>query len=142
MKYFLIILTVLPLFVAAQDCHPKKEIDPFSQQPRLSTGFIKLGSRVSVSMVADDKEIKLLFSTGEGSCFDDQSTAVISFDSSKTKSTQRNASAMNCDGIFTIVFRNGATTPTALQKVTLQKISSIILTDNTKKKIEIFLKEP
>ena len=48
---------------------------------------------------------------------------------------------MNCDGIFTIIFRNAATTPSALQKMTLQKISSIILTDNTKKKIEISLKE-
>jgi hypothetical protein len=135
---------MVPFWASAQDCKLRKEIDPFSQQPKLSTGFINLsssGSRVTLNMVADSKEIKLLFSLGEGSCFDDQSTASISFDSTRTKSSQRNASAMNCDGIFTIIFRNAATTPSALQKMTLQKISSIVLTDNTKKKMEITLKE-
>lgn len=48
---------------------------------------------------------------------------------------------MNCDGILTVVFRNAATTPTALQKMTQQKVTSIIFTDNTKKKIEVTLKD-
>jgi hypothetical protein len=48
---------------------------------------------------------------------------------------------MNCDGIFTIVFRNSTTTPSVLQKMTQQKLTSIVLTDNNKKKIDINLKD-
>lgn len=144
MKQLLILLIALPFFASAQDCQLKKEIDPFSQQPMLSTGFMKFASlngRAAVNIVADSKEVKLLFSLGEGSCFDDQSTAAFTFDGSRTKSTQRNATAMNCDGIFTIVFRNTAMTPSALQKMTQQKVTFIVLTDNTKKRLEINLKD-
>ena len=143
MKRLLFILLTLPSIVFAQDCGLKKEVDPFTQQPKLSTGFMKFaatGNRFSLNLVADGKEIKFLFSLGEG-CFDDQSTAVFSFDSTRTKSTQRNGSSMNCEGIFTVVFRNGTTTPSALQKMTLHKITAITITDNTKKKIEITLKD-
>lgn len=144
MKHFLFLLFVLPFFASAQDCQLKKETDQFSRQPMLSTGFMKFSSAagsVALNMVGDGKEIKLLFSLGEGTCVDDQSTAVFSFDGSKTKNTQKNASSMNCDGIFTIVFRNSSFTPAALQKLTQQKVSGIILTDNSKKKIEINLTE-
>lgn len=144
MKYFLVLLLTVPSIAFAQNCELKKETDKFTQQPKLSTGFIKFagsGSRYSLNMVADGKEIKLLFSFGEGVCFDDQSTAVFLFDSSRTKSTQRNASSMNCEGIFTLVFRNSSVTPSALQKMTLAKISSVVITDNTKKKIQITLKD-
>jgi hypothetical protein len=144
MKYILVFLLTFPCIAFAQNCGLKKEIDQFSQQPKLSTGFIKFSgtaNRISVNMVADSKEIKLLFSMGEGSCFDDQSTASFSFDGSRTKSTQRNASSMNCEGIFTVVFRNASTTPSVLQKMTLQKLTSIVITDNTRKKIEINLKD-
>jgi hypothetical protein len=145
MKQLVLLFLTLPFFTSAQDCKLKKETDPFSQQPKLSTGFIRLPStagQASLNLVADAKEIRLLFSMGEGKCFDDQSTATISFDSTRSKSSQRNATSMNCEGIFTVVFRNAATTPAALQKMTLQAVSSIVLIDNTKKKIEIFLKEP
>jgi len=144
MKFLLFFVCLLPLFVVAQDCELKKEKDPFTQQPQLSTGFLRLsswGGRFSMNMVADAKEVKLLFSLGEGNCFDDESTAAFTFDGTRTKSTQKNATAMNCDGIFTIVFRNSNTTPTVLQKLTQQKLTSIVLTDNNKKKIEISLKE-
>jgi hypothetical protein len=144
MKNLLFLLFAFPFLASAQDCQLKKEIDKFSQQPIISTGFIKFasaGGHVSLNMVADNKEVKLLFSLGEGSCFDDQSTAAFSFDGSRSKSNQRNASAMNCDGILTVVFRNAATTPTALQKMTQQKVASIVFTDNTKKKIEVNLKD-
>lgn len=144
MKYLLFLAFLLPLFVTAQDCELKKEKDPFTQQPQMSTGFLRLsswGGRFSMNMVADAKEVKLLFSLGEGNCFDDESTAAFTFDGTRTKSTQKNGTAMNCDGIFTIVFRNSNTTPTVLQKLTQQKLTSIVLTDNNKKKIEISLKE-
>jgi hypothetical protein len=144
MKRPLILFILLPFLAPAQDCKLKKEIDRFSQQPKLSTGFMNLSSTngpVSLNIEADSKEVKLLFSLGDGNCFDDKSTATFSFDSTRTKSNQKNATAMNCDGIFTIVFRNALPTPSALQKLTLQTISSIALTDNTKKKIEINLKD-
>jgi hypothetical protein len=144
MKRLLLLFIALPFLAPAQDCKLKKEIDRFSQQPKLSTGFMNLSSTsgsVSLNIEADSKEVKLLFSLGDGNCFDDMSTATFSFDSTRSKSSQKNATAMNCDGIFTIVFRNVLTTPSALQKITLHTISSITLTDNTKKKIEVNLKE-
>jgi hypothetical protein len=144
MKWILFIAFLLPLFVSAQNCELKKEKDPFTQQPQLSTGFLRLsswGGRFSLNMVADAREVKLLFSLGEGNCFDDESSAAFTFDGTRTKSTQKNATAMNCDGIFTIVFRNSTSTPSVLQKLTQQKITSIVLTDSNKKKIEISLKD-
>jgi hypothetical protein len=144
MKWILFIAFLLPLFVSAQNCELKKERDPFTQQPQLSTGFLRLsswGGRFSLNMVADAREVKLLFSLGEGNCFDDESSAAFTFDGTRTKSTQKNATAMNCDGIFTIVFRNSTSTPSVLQKLTQQKITSIVLTDSNKKKIEISLKD-
>ncbi len=144
MKQLLFVLLTFPSLVFAQDCGLKKETDQFTQQPLLSTGFIKFaggGGRYALNLVADAKEVRLLFSFGDGVCFDDQSTAAFSFDSSRSKSTQRNASSMNCDGIFTIVFRNAAITPGTLQKLTAQKISSLVFTDNTQKKIQITLRE-
>lgn len=144
MKHLLVLFLTLPCIAFAQNCELKKEIDPFSRQPKLTTGFIKFsstGNRVSLDLVADSKEIKLLFSLGEGSCFDDQSTAAFVFEGSKTKSTQRNGSSMNCEGIFTTIFRNATVTPSVLQKLTQKKVTSISITDNTGKKIEINLKE-
>jgi hypothetical protein len=144
MKWILFIAFLLPLFVSAQNCELKKERDPFTQQPQLSTGFLRLsswGGRFSLNMVADAREVKLLFSLGEGNCFDDESSAAFTFDGTRTKSTQKNATAMNCDGIFTIVFRNSTSTPSILQKLTQQKLTSIVLTDSNKKKIEISLKD-
>jgi hypothetical protein len=144
MKSLLLLVFLVPLFLSAQNCELKKEKDPFTQQPQLSTGFIRFsawGGRFSLNMVADAKEVKLLFSLGEGNCFDDESSATLTFDGTRTKSTQRNATAMNCDGIFTIVFRNSTTTPSVLQKMTQQNLTSIVLTDNNKKKIDITLKD-
>jgi hypothetical protein len=144
MKSLLLLVFLVPLFLSAQNCELKKEKDPFTQQPQLSTGFIRFsawGGRFSLNMVADAKEVKLLFSLGEGNCFDDESSAALTFDGTRTKSTQRNATAMNCDGIFTIVFRNSTTTPSVLQKMTQQNLTSIFLTDNNKKKIDITLKD-
>lgn len=144
MKYLFVLLFAIPFLSDAQECNLKKEKDSFTQQPMLSTGFMKFAStasRVSLNMVADSKEIKLLFSMGDGGCYDNQSTIAITFDGSKTKSTQKNATAMNCDGIVTIVFRNGTTTPGVLNKIATKTITSFIITDNTKKKFEFTLKE-
>jgi hypothetical protein len=145
MKQLISFLLLLPVLSFAQDCKIKKEKDQFSQEPKVTTGFMKLstskGAPVSVSIEADAKEIKLLFSLGESQCFDDQSTASVSWDSTRSKTSLRNATAMNCDGIFSVVFRNSTATPAGLEKFSKQKVSSIILINNRKEKVEITLNE-
>ena len=143
MKQLLLLAFLMPLFTAAQDCKLKKEKDSFSQQPKLSTGFMPLsmqGGKARVNLEADSREIRMLFSI-PGKCFDDASTAAFSFDSTRTKSNQKNSSAMNCEGMFTIVFRNGTTTPYALDKMGKQRVASIIFTGSNKEKTEIVLTE-
>jgi hypothetical protein len=145
MKRIALAFVTISLSVAAlaQDCSIKRKVDPFSKETRLSSGFIPLTfdkGTLSLTIEADSKEIRFLFSLKDGSCFDDQSMAQISFDGSKTKSSQHNGSSMNCDGIFTIIYRNSTTTPSALEKMTKQQISSIQLVGTSKEKIDISLK--
>jgi hypothetical protein len=135
MKQIFIALLLLPLAVRAQDCTLKKETDQFSQEPKLSTGFIPVNAgldRVLITVDADGKEIVLLFSlksTADSRCFDDASTAVVIFEGG-TKLNLRNSGAMNCEGIFQLSFKNVTTTPSALQRFTTKKITSINLTGN------------
>lgn len=137
---FLILFFLFPLAVSAQDCKLKTEIDKFSQQKRLSTPFLKLSSVPgSLTLVADNKEIRILFNLGSGVCFDEQATAIFSFDSTRTKSNQKNTTSMNCDGMLTITFRNGTTTPTVLQRMTTHNIASITIINSAKEKTEIVL---
>jgi len=141
MKRIALFLMVCPFFAAAQECKLKSEKDPFSQQPKLSTGFMPLsmeGGRARVNIEADGKEIRMLFVI-PGRCFDDASTATFSFDSTRSKSNQKNSSAMNCEGMFTIVFRNGSTTPYALDKIGKQQVTSIVFTGSNKEKVEVVL---
>lgn len=144
MKIRFALLFSFPLMAFGQNCSLKKEKDPFTQQPRMATGFMKLSagrSPVQLNLVADAKEVKLLFALGEGRCFDDQATAMFTFDSTRTKSTQRNTTAMNCDGIFSLVFRNAVTTPAALQKMATNKVAQIVIVNAAKEKWEINLTE-
>ena len=48
---------------------------------------------------------------------------------------------MNCEGLFTITFRNVATTPTTLKNLAVKKVLSIKLTGNNKDVTEIILKD-
>ncbi|MEI6947606.1 hypothetical protein V9K67_10465 [Paraflavisolibacter sp. H34] len=138
MKQLFIALICLPLASLAQDCPLKKEVDKFSQEPRLSTGFMSFnegGHATLLSLDADAKEINLLFSlkrTGESPCFDEESTAVITYEGKASKSTFRNSGAMNCNGIFQVTFKNVPTTPSILQRLATQKITSITLTGTPK----------
>ncbi|MES2882354.1 MAG: hypothetical protein V4676_09420 [Bacteroidota bacterium] len=144
MKTIFFSLFLLPAILFAQECKVKKETDGFTRQPKISTGFMKLSSTagiVSLNMVADAKEVRLLFSMGEGACFDEEATAAFSFDGTRTKSTQKNTSVMNCDGIFTIIFRNSTSTPMVLNKLATQKLTSIVIVADPKQKTEIVLKD-
>jgi hypothetical protein len=131
MKRLLAFLLLIPAFSFAQDCNLKKTKDQFSQEPKLSTGFVPF-SAVSLSIDADAKEIDFLFSMAnksEEKCFDDASTISFVYDG-KQKANFRNTGTMNCQGLFHVTFKNLATTPSPLQKLSGKKVTSIMLIGN------------
>jgi len=133
MKRFFCIILLLPLLSFAQDCKLKKTKDQFSQEPKLSTGFVPF-SATTLSIDADSKEIDFLFSITNKSderCFDDASTISFVFEG-KQKSNFRNSGTMNCEGLFHVTFKNLRTTPGNLQRLITKKITAISLTGNNK----------
>jgi hypothetical protein len=133
MKYLLTILAVLPFFAFAQDCNIKKTKDQFSQEPKLTTGFVPFSS-TTLSIDADAKEIDFLFSIinkSEEKCFDDASTISFVMEG-KQKANFRNTGTMNCEGLFHVTFKNLTTTPGPLQRLATKKITAITLTGNNK----------
>lgn len=133
MKYLLTILAVLPFFAFAQDCNIKKTKDQFSQEPKLTTGFVPFTS-TALSIDADAKEIDFLFSIinkSEEKCFDDVSTISFVMEG-KQKANFRNTGTMNCEGLFHVTFKNLVTTPGPLQRLATKKITAIVLTGNNK----------
>ncbi|MCW3117356.1 MAG: hypothetical protein JWM28_1438 [Chitinophagaceae bacterium] len=134
MKFILIFIALLPFAATAQDCQIKKETDPFTRQPKLSTGFISL-QLTSLSIDADKKSFDFFFTLeGADKCFDDNSTVVAVFDGNKQKTTFRNSGSMNCEGLFHFTVRNGPETPFAVKRFSTQKISQLIFTGNNNKK--------
>jgi hypothetical protein len=138
MKYVSLIFFLLPLFVSAQspiaaECKLIKETDPYTKETKLSTGFVSLQIGASLSIDADGKEIDFFFTVPD-ECYTDASTVFIFFEGTKVKATYRNSGSMNCDGYFHFVFRNGAATPSGLQKLATQKVASFVFTGNDKKK--------
>jgi hypothetical protein len=133
MKYLLTILAILPFFAFAQDCNIKKTKDQFSQEPKLTTGFVPFSS-TALSIDADAKEIDFLFSIinkSEEKCFDDASTISFVMEG-KQKANFRNTGTMNCEGLFHVTFKNLATSPGPLQRLATKKITAITLTGNNK----------
>lgn len=143
MKFVLALALLLPLAAFSQDCQLRKEIDQFSQKPKLTTGFIKLGGgQVSLSIDATATDIDFLFTFNNKEnprCFDDLSTASFSFDSTRSKGNFRNSGAMNCEGIFHMSFRNTATIPSNLNRLATTKTASIKFTGTGKNVIDITL---
>jgi hypothetical protein len=137
MKPILLIVCLLPLLAGAQDCKLLRESDPYTKEMKLSSGFINLQA-ASVTIDADSKEIDFFFVVNDR-CFNDASTVFIFFEGSKAKTTNRNTGSMNCDGNFHFTFRNGASTPTVLQKLSTQKVAQFIFTGNDKKQIVVGL---
>src|SRR6476620_11085507 len=128
MKYLFSLFLFLPIILFAQDCPLKKEKDQFSQQERLTTGFIQL-TNCRLSMTADSKEIDFFFSVGGDKCFDDASTLTVMFDDNHTKLTLRNTGSMNCEGLFHFTIRNTATTNYNLDRLTTKKVKAFVLTN-------------
>ena len=150
MKYIIIFLFCFPLVTLAQDvpaavpeCKIKKELNKFTQEPKLTTGFITYNmgiNKVLLSVDADSKEIDFFFALSpgkDGKCFDDQSTAVITLEGEKAKITYRNTGSMNCEGLFHFTFRNVVNTPTQLKKLSTKRITSIKFTGSDKKSYDI-----
>jgi len=134
MKFLLPLLFALPLSAFGQDCAIKKTKDQFSQEPKLTTGFIPL-SNARLTIDADAKEIHLLFvlgNNGEMKCFEDASTLSIAFDGINTKANLRNGGSMNCDGYFDVVFKNTPSTNTYLNRLTTHTVKSLTFTGNNK----------
>lgn len=137
MKYMLSILFLMPLVGLAQDCKLKKETDPFTNEVKITTGFMPFNAglgRYLISIDANSKEIDFFISlnnTGD-KCFDNNSTATILYDGSKLKANFKNTGSMNCEGLFHFTFRNTSTTVSALNRLATTKISTIQLTGNNK----------
>src|SRR5215212_3160278 len=104
MKYLFIILCCLPIGLYAQDCTLKKEKDQFSQQERLTTGFMQL-TNCRLSITADSKELDFFFSAGADKCFDENATLTVVYDDGHSKTNFRNTGSMNCEGLFHFTVR-------------------------------------
>jgi hypothetical protein len=143
MKYLIVIAFFLPLFASSQECKIRKELDKFSQQPKLTTGFVTFNAginKVMLSVDANKTEIDFFFvlpAGKDGKCFDDASTAVINYEGDRLKATFRNTGSMNCDGLFHFSFRNVVSTPSTLQKMATKRITSITFTGSNKQKYEV-----
>ena len=121
----------------AQDCKISRETDPFTKEIKLSTGFIPLDGG-SVTIDADSKEIDILFTVeGVEKCFDNNSSAYIFFEGSKSKAMNRNGGSMNCEGLFHFIFRNSQSTTSLLQRMSTQKITHFVFTGNNKKETTV-----
>lgn len=147
MKLLLFALLALPALSFAQDCKIKRQSDPYTKETKLSTGFKTFNgglNRTLVSVDANKTDIEIIFSVNagaEGKCFDNTSTATLLYEGGKIKGSFKNNSTMNCEGLFSITFRNVATTPTALKNLAMRKVISIKLTGNAKAVTEFSLTE-
>lgn len=138
-KYIITIILLFPLCTWAQDCQLHRETDPYTKEIKISTGFIDLQG-ASVTIDADKAEIDFFFSLdGSTKCFDNNSIAAVFFEGSKVKLSYRNSGSMNCEGFFHFTFKNSVGTISGLQKLSSQKIASIIFTDSNKKQITVTL---
>jgi hypothetical protein len=143
MKYFTLLICIFPLVAWSQApatapaCKLIKETDPYTKETRFSSGFIPLQGG-SLTIDADSKELDFFFVVPD-KCFASDATVVIYFEGSRNKISYRNTGSMNCDGNFHFIFRNGAATPSVLQKLATQKVSSFVFTGSDKKAVTVSL---
>lgn len=126
MKHLLIVCLLFPFVIKAQDtCGLKQKKDPYTREIKIYSGSIELtGAKISVQASKTEVDIMLTVTTGE-KCFDDNIYAYVFFEGTKLRTIYRNSGATNCDGIMHFTFRNVATTPSALEKLSKQKVVSI-----------------
>jgi hypothetical protein len=117
----------VPFIAHAQECTLKKEKDQFSQQERLTTGFMQL-TNSKLSITADAKELDFFIAAAKDKCYDDASTLSVVFEDGRTKSNFRNSGSMNCEGLFHFTIRNTPTPNFNLQRMATKKIKALVLT--------------
>ena len=137
MKNCFFLLLLFPFFGNAQDtCKLKRTTDEFTHVTKVTTGFVSFpvnGAPLSITVDATKTEVDFFLWFSDGSkCFDENSTIQINFDGDRLKANYKNTGSMNCEGAFHFSFRNSASTPSNLQRLTDKKVSSIKLTGNGK----------
>ena len=146
MKNLLFGLFLLPLFSFAQDtCGLKKTKDPFTNAVKLSTGFKSFGTAalpVSISADASSTEIDFfIWVKKEGTCFDLESEALLTWEGERSKATFHQAGSINCEGAFHFIFKNTATPASWLRKMATKRVATIKLTGNGGKETLLTLTE-
>ena len=144
MKKIFLLLFILPFFVQAQECNIKKELDSFTQLPKITTGFVPFSAgidRTLISIDANNKEIDYFFTLNSEKCFDNSSNVVLVFEGGRLKSNFKNTGSMNCQGLFHITFKNAVSTPSILQRMATKKVVSIQFLDTAGKAATVELKE-
>ncbi|MFI5133521.1 MAG: hypothetical protein ACHQEB_04250 [Chitinophagales bacterium] len=122
MKRLFFLILLLPFYALAQDCNLPIEKDQYSNELKVSSGFITL-DRASLSIDADSKMIDFFFTlNGNGKCFDYESSVVLSFEGSKLKTNYKSSGTINCEGYFHFSFRNGTGTPSTLLNIATRKV--------------------
>ena len=134
MKYIIFFACLLPLSLLAQDCNLKKGKDAITSKPTLSTGFIDLPN-TTLSIDMNSKEIDFFFVLDNRAvkCLDEETEVVVLFEGGKLKVQFKNSGSMNCDGIFHIIFKNSAYTPSQLTKLGSKKIIGLQITSTNPK---------
>jgi hypothetical protein len=133
MRIIFFLLFVLPLMAVGQDCKLNRDTDSFTKEVRLSTGFLELDN-ASLTIDADSREIDLFFTlSGADKCFDNNSTASVYFEGTKSKLNIRNGGTMNCEGFFHFIYKNAASDNSVLKRLLAQKMTHIVFTGNNKK---------
>ena len=137
MKSVLLFFILFPLISSAQECDLRNEKDRFNQDPRLTTGFKKLGAGSNtflLSISADKKEIDFFFSIeNSATCFNDISRALVTFDN-KQRGTYRNGGTTNCRGYFHFIFPNQEKLNQNLINISEKKVVTIQFTDSKNNK--------
>lgn len=137
MRLIIVAALLLPFWGMTQDCKLHRDTDPYTKETKLSSGFMGIPGG-SVSIDADAREVDLFFVINE-KCFVDGAMVQVFFEGIKAKMTYRNTGSMNCDGYFHIKFRNGASTPSLLQRFSTHKVTQLSFTTSDKKEKVISL---
>lgn len=134
MKYILFLACLLPAALLAQDCNLKKGKDDITNRPTLSTGFIDLpGTTLSIDVNSKEIDFFFVLDSRAVKCLDEETEVIFTLEGGKLKSQFKNSGSMNCDGIFHIIFKNSAYTPSQLAKLAAKKIISIQVTTSNPK---------
>lgn len=146
MKQLLYLFFFVPFYALAQDCTLKTSVDDFTNEKKMTTGFTSFGegkNKFQLSVDATNKEIDFFFSISggaEGWCFDNNSTVIIQYAGTRSKTTHRNTGSMNCQGLFHFTYRNVASTPGALNRLATQPIEALTFKHGDKQ-YEFFIDE-